>query len=130
MCTASEAKAKQAEQILRDAEAEAKKAQAEFQKQEDDYKAAIKALEDKKNNESLGMVARNKASQELAQLKEKDPLPLRRAKITQDAAVRKVLQSSSSCLLVTRVCVVCTGGAGAQAGGGRAQSRRGGAQES
>jgi len=42
------------------------------------------------NIESLGAVARNKAVQELAQLRGQDPLPLRKAKITQEAAVRKV----------------------------------------
>jgi hypothetical protein len=35
-------------------------------------------------------VARNKAAAELAQVKNENPLPLRRAKITQDAALRKV----------------------------------------
>jgi chromosome segregation ATPase len=86
----AESKAKAAEAILKAAEAEAKAAQAEFQKQEDDYKKQISSLEAKTKNESIGMVARNKAVQELAQLKGQDPLPLRRAKITQDAAVRKV----------------------------------------
>lgn len=33
---------------------------------------------------------RSKASNELSQLKAEDPLPLRRAKITQEAALRKV----------------------------------------
>jgi hypothetical protein len=36
------------------------------------------------------MVQRNKAANELAQLKGEDPLPLRKAKITQEAALRKV----------------------------------------
>jgi len=36
------------------------------------------------------IVAKNKAKQELAQLKQENPLPLRRAKITQEAALRKV----------------------------------------
>ncbi len=35
------------------------------------------------------MVKKNKAAAELAQLKSEDPLPLRRAKINQGAAVRK-----------------------------------------
>merc|ERR1712125_43759 len=36
-----------------------------------------------------GVVSRNKAANELAQLLAEDPLPLRRAKITQEAAVKK-----------------------------------------
>merc|ERR1711862_580403 len=36
-----------------------------------------------------GVVSRNKAKNELEQLKAEDPLPLRRAKITQEAAIKK-----------------------------------------
>jgi len=38
---------------------------------------------------NLGVVKRNRAKAELAQLKCTDPLPLRKAKITQAAAVKK-----------------------------------------
>ena len=83
----------------------------EFQKQEDDYKKQvcligmdvcvtrhlsskqIATLDAKTKDQSIGQVSRNKAVQELAQLKGQDPLPLRRAKITQEAAVRKVCLS-------------------------------------
>ncbi len=60
---------------------------------EDDYKKKIADLDGKTKDMSLGAVARNKAVQELAQLKGQDPLPLRRAKITQEAAVRKVCRT-------------------------------------
>jgi len=40
-------------------------------------------------DESIGLVTRNKAKAELAQHLSSDPLPLRRAKITQEAAVKK-----------------------------------------
>jgi len=40
-------------------------------------------------DQNLGVVQRNKASNELSQLKAQDPLPLRQAKITTEAAERK-----------------------------------------
>ena len=43
---------------------------------------------ERKSNEG-GAVSRNKAKNELEQLKAEDPLPLRRAKLNQEAAVRK-----------------------------------------
>lgn len=42
------------------------------------------------------LVQKNKAVQELAQLKAEDPLPLRKAKITQDAAVRKAEKAAKA----------------------------------
>jgi len=93
----AEAQAKAAEDLavaahnkLLAAEEEAKAAAAELQRQEDDFKNKCSALDAKTKDQSTGQVARNKAVQELAQLKGQDPLPLRKAKITQDAAVRKV----------------------------------------
>jgi len=82
--------ARQAEEKAKAAEAEAKAAAAEFHRQEEEYKDQISKLEAKSTDASLGHVARNRAVQELAQLQGSDPLPLRRAKITQDACVRKV----------------------------------------
>jgi len=69
---------------------EQKKAVAELKAQEDAHAKAIATLEAKAHDEHLGMVARNKAANELAQLKEKDPTPLRKAKLTTEAAVRRV----------------------------------------
>ena len=56
--------------------------------EEEAYQGKIRALEDVIAKES-GM-KQAKAKNELAQLKGEDPLPLRRAKITQEAALRKV----------------------------------------
>jgi chromosome segregation ATPase len=75
---------------MQKAEAEAKLALEELNKQETAYKNQIKTLEDKSKDTSLSMVQRNKAAAELAQVKSEDPLPLRKAKITQEASVRKV----------------------------------------
>ncbi len=47
-------------------------------------------LERKSTDPASSTVTRNKAAAELAQLKQENPLPLRRAKITQEAALRKV----------------------------------------
>jgi len=85
---AAQAKLVKEEEALWFAEAELKKAIEELDKQEAEYKAKIAALE--------GTIAREtgmkqaKAKNELSQLKGEDPLPLRRAKITQEAALRKV----------------------------------------
>jgi len=69
------------------AEEENKAALAELHKQEEDYKNRIAALE--KATQEGTVVQKNKAANELAQLKGEDPLPLRKAKITQESAVRK-----------------------------------------
>ena len=75
-------------------EAEAKRAQEELtaallelKAQEDAYNNKKADLERK--SEEGGVVSRNKAKAELAQHLAEDPLPLRRAKINQEAAVRK-----------------------------------------
>jgi chromosome segregation ATPase len=91
---------KEAEETLaaqKKAEAEVKAAEAELQaavddlkKQEDDYKGKIATLEAQSEDQSLGQVARNKAKNQLAQTKSEDPLPLRKAKITQEAALKRV----------------------------------------
>jgi len=90
-------KATQKLQAVQDALTELKKTQAELKiavdelnSQETAYNNEVKALETKSKDASASMVARNKAAAELAQLKEKDPLPLRKAKTTQEAALRKV----------------------------------------
>jgi len=83
-------KQREAEEAVKKAEAELQIAVDDLKKQEEDYKRAVDTLEHKAHDQSTGVVARNKASNELAQLKEKDPLPLRKAKITQEAALRAV----------------------------------------
>jgi len=85
---AAQKKLVQEEEALWFAEAELKKAIEELEKQEAEYKAKIAALENTIAKET-GM-KQAKAKNELSQLKGEDPLPLRRAKITQEAALRKV----------------------------------------
>jgi len=84
---AAEKEAKVAVAAAEAAVAEQQKAADELQAQEDAYQAKIKALE--KKSEEGGVVSRNKAKNELEQLKAEDPLPLRKAKLNQQAAVRK-----------------------------------------
>jgi len=88
----SEAKAREAEAIEREApfkaaQQELEAALAELKAQEDAYNTKKADLERK--SEEGTVVQQNKAKNELAQLKAEDPLPLRRAKITQEAATKK-----------------------------------------
>ena len=87
-----EAKAKEADALSREAELRAAQdeleaALAELKAQEDAYNN--KKLDLERKSEEGGAVSRNKAKAELAQHLAEDPLPLRKAKITQEAAVRK-----------------------------------------
>jgi DNA repair exonuclease SbcCD ATPase subunit len=81
---------RKAEESVKKAEAELRAAVEDLTKQEDSYKNAITTLENKSKDPSASTVAKSKAANELAQLKSEDPLPLRKAKITQEAALRKV----------------------------------------
>ena len=87
-----EAVAREADAVAREAEAAAAKAEleaalAELHAQEEAYHNKTADLTRK--SEEGGVVARNKAKAELAQHLAEDPLPLRRAKITTEAAVKK-----------------------------------------
>jgi len=82
-----EAEARLAERAAKQAKVELEEALAELKKQEDAYNHKKDDLT--KRSETGGMVSRNKAKAELAQHLNEDPLPLRRAKINQEAAVRK-----------------------------------------
>jgi DNA polymerase III gamma/tau subunit len=84
---AAEKDAKAAVAAAEAAVAEQQKAADELQAQEDAYKNKIDTLT--KKSEEGGVVSRNKAKAELEQLKAEDPLPLRKAKLNQQAAVRK-----------------------------------------
>jgi len=84
------AELKKAEKELKQAESELEAAISDLKKQEQDYKDRCDSLEAKSKDSQSPIVQRNKAANELAQLKQEDPLPLRRAKITQEAALRKV----------------------------------------
>jgi len=74
----------------RKAEEELKEAVASLHKQQEAYDSECKRLEEKSKNMTFSVVLRNKAANELAQLKGKDPLPLNKAKLTQGAALKRV----------------------------------------
>ena len=84
------AELEEAKAALQAAEDELQAAIDELTAQEEAYHGAIAIAEEKSTNPDLGVVKRNRAAAELAQLKAEDPLPLRRAKITQEASLRKV----------------------------------------
>ena len=71
------------------AELENKKALEELQVQEKAYEDKKSELAKIKGDMSIGIVKRNRAANELDQLLSEDPLPLRKAKITQAATVKK-----------------------------------------
>merc|ERR1712137_922529 len=79
--------AKEREAAAKKAKAELDAALADLKAGEDSYNNKTKELERK--SEEGGVVSRNKAKAELAQHLATDPLPLRRAKITCEAAVKK-----------------------------------------
>jgi len=90
----SEAEAKKREEEARQREAPFKQAQeeleaalAELHAQEQAYNTKKEELTRKSTDGNV--VQQNKAKNELAQLLAEDPLPLRRAKITQEAATKK-----------------------------------------
>eukprot|EP01087_Luapelamoeba_hula_P021847 TRINITY_DN76_c0_g1_i2.p1 TRINITY_DN76_c0_g1~~TRINITY_DN76_c0_g1_i2.p1 ORF type:complete len:347 (-),score=99.49 TRINITY_DN76_c0_g1_i2:103-1143(-) len=82
-----ESEAVQREDELRAAKAELEAALGEVKAQEDAYNSRTAQL--KRASEEGGLVSRNKAKNELAQHLGEDPLPLRKAKITAEAAVKK-----------------------------------------
>merc|ERR1712137_3483 len=86
---AEAAKAREAE-----AKQELEAALAEVKAQEDAYNQKKAELE-RKSTEG-GVVSQNKAKAELAQHLAEDPLPLRRAKITQEAAVKKAERATKA----------------------------------
>jgi len=94
-----------AEAAVRQAEAELAAAVSDLQRQEHEHKAKIDGLESKAHDAALGIVARNKAANEVAQLNEKDPLPLRKAKITQEAALHVVEKERKASEAATEKCV-------------------------
>jgi chromosome segregation ATPase len=88
-------------QLARQAEAEARRIEAPFKAAQEEVEAAladVTAKENEKNNRTAELtrksnegtlVQQNKAKAELAQHLAEDPLPLRKAKITLDAARKK-----------------------------------------
>jgi len=96
------AEQKAAEEQVRAAEAELQAAVDDLKKQESEYHGKIAAAEARANDESLGAVQRNKAKNEVAQLKSEDPLPLRKAKITQEAALKRVQKQRAAAEAATK----------------------------
>jgi len=86
---AKQDEAKQKENELRTAQDELEVALRDLKSQEDEKHRKTEELTGKSNDESLGVVTRNKFKAELAQHLAQDPLPLSKAKITQEAAVKK-----------------------------------------
>jgi len=90
----AERSAKQREVEARDAKVELEAALAELKAQEDAFNARTQEL--KAKSETGSVVQMNKAKNELAQHLSTDPLPLRKAKITQEAAVKKAERTSKA----------------------------------
>lgn len=94
---------KEAEEAVKKAEEEQRNAVDELKNQEDAYNTQVSTLDAKSKDEKSSMVQRNKAAAELAQLKQEDPLPLRKAKISSEAALRKVEKERKA----AEVCHIC-----------------------
>jgi len=90
---ARETEAKAREHEAKQAQEELESALRELNAQESAYKKKTEEL--KKASEEGGAVSRNKAANELAQHLAADPLPLRKAKITQEAAVKKAEKATN-----------------------------------
>jgi len=89
LATSEAQKAAQKAEDSAAAEAELKQALAELHAQEEAYNRKKEELTRKSEDTNLGVVHRNKAKNELAQHLSEDPLPLRKAKITTEAATKK-----------------------------------------
>jgi hypothetical protein len=83
-----------AAQAAKAAQAEQEKTLAEVKAQEDAYNNKTNDL--KRKTEEGTVVQQNKAKAELAQHLAEDPLPLRKAKITNEAAVKKAEKASKA----------------------------------
>jgi len=85
-------KAQHEENVLRGLQAELETAVAELERVEQEMKDKMAKLEAVLSDMSISTVKRGKSANELEQLRGEDPLPLRKAKITQEAALRKVIK--------------------------------------
>jgi len=91
---ARERDAKAAEAAAREAKAELEKSLAELHAQEAEFNNKTDDL--KRRSEEGGVVSQNKAKAELAAHLASDPLPLRRAKISNEAAVKKAERAAQA----------------------------------
>ena len=104
--TEADAKAKEDEAVKQEApfkaaQEEVEAALSEVHKQESEYQGKIADCESR--SEQGGVVQRNKAKAELAQLKAEDPLPLSRAKITLEAAKKRAEKTRAPFEAATKV---------------------------
>merc|ERR1712100_823060 len=98
---ARENDAREAEAPFKAAQEELEAALAEVKSQEDAYNSRTEEL--KKKSETGGVVSRNKAANELAQHLAEDPLPLRKAKITLEAAQKRAEKTRAPFEAATKV---------------------------
>jgi len=92
--TQKEKEARESVAAAKTAQAEQEKTLAEVKSQEDTRNQKTETL--KKKSEEGTTVQQNKAKAELAQHLAEDPLPLRKAKITNEAAVKKAEKASKA----------------------------------
>jgi hypothetical protein len=109
--SAAAAEAKSALEVQEAADAEVQAARAEVQAAVDALEAAQEAqrkqlasLEAKANDPNLGVVKRNKAKNQIEQMKSEDPLPISKAKITQGAALKKAEKAAKAAAKATANC--------------------------
>jgi len=98
---AREAEAREAEAPFKVAQEEVERALAEVKKQEDAYNS--KTAELKAASEEGGVVSRNRAKVQLDAHLAEDPLPLRKAKITLEAANKKAEKARAPFMAATEV---------------------------
>jgi len=84
------------ESEARQAQEELNVALGELKAQEHAFESKTNDLKRKSEDEGISVVGRNKAKNELAQHLSSDPLPLRKAKITQEAAVKKAEKATAA----------------------------------
>jgi hypothetical protein len=89
-----ETEARAAEAAAKEAKIEQEKSLAEVQAQENAYNNKTADL--KRKTEEGGVVAQNRSKAELAQHLAEDPLPLRKAKISNEAAVKKAEKTAKA----------------------------------
>ena len=90
-----------AEVALARAKEEAAASLAKLNEHEEAFMKRCSDLEAAGSDESLGVVKRNRAKAELAVAKAEDPMPLREAKIHQEAAVRRVTRATGKASAAT-----------------------------
>jgi len=98
---ARENEAREAEAPFKAAQEEVASALAEVHKQESEYHGKIADCE--RRSSEGGVVQQNKAKAELAQLRAEDPLPLRKAKITLEAAEKRATKARAPFEAATKI---------------------------